>query len=434
MTPEAVFERATTIADVRSSVVSGKAEVSGALVSAREIRAWLDAQEAGLISQLSEVDSFPEATIAETSRASLGQASKAKERSDTLAAVPALTGALAGGTITSGHVDVVTRAGKQLDAAQREQLLKTADELSGVAAAATVEQFAARMRLEAKRLQSDDGEERLTSQKRNVRLSTWTDNDGMWNLRGTFDPETGVRLFSAIDGAVATTFAEATPEHCPSDPIEKQKFLGAHALARLIDGTSHGIGQACRAVAGDGAAIDGAAIDGASADTSSMHRPARASMIVVVDADAPGHIGPVAEWAIPVELPARVVAELAGTADVTTIVVRNGVVIHAPGNLTLGRSTRLANRAQRRALRGLYRSCAIPGCSVGFDRCKIHHVVWWRHGGRTDLDNLIPVCTRHHTRIHDSEWIVELGPNRELTLRLPDGAVRSTGPPSIRAA
>ncbi|MEP4593339.1 MAG: HNH endonuclease signature motif containing protein, partial [Ilumatobacter sp.] len=113
---------------------------------------------------------------------------------------------------------------------------------------------------------------------------------------------------------------------------------------------------------------------------------------------------------------------------------RNGVVLHAPGNLDLGRATRLANRAQRRALRGLYATCAIPGCSTGFDRCKLHHVVWWRNGGATDLDNLLPVCSRHHHAIHDGGWNVQLGPNRELTLTLPDGTVRNTGPPSRRAA
>ena len=58
--------------------------------------------------------------------------------------------------------------------------------------------------------------------------------------------------------------------------------------------------------------------------------------------------------------PQRVLAELAGDADVTAVVVRNGVVLHAPGELNLGRMTRLANRAQRRALRGLY-SVRDPG-------------------------------------------------------------------------
>jgi hypothetical protein len=109
-------------------------------------------------------------------------------------------------------------------------------------------------------------------------------------------------------------------------------------------------------------------------------------------------------------------------------------VLHAPGNLNLGRSTRLANRAQRRALRGVYTSCAIPGCGVHYDRCKLHHVIWWRHGGRTDLDNLLPVCVRHHHKIHDAGWNITLGPNRELTIRFPDGTAQSTGPPTIRAA
>ncbi len=141
------------------------------------------------------------------------------------------------------------------------------------------------------------------------------------------------------------------------------------------------------------------------------------------------------EFSIPVEVPWRVLAELAGDADVHTVVVRNGVVLHAPGNLNLGRSTRLANRAQRRALRGLYATCAIPGCGVRYDHCKLHHVIWWRHGGCTDLDNLLPVCSRHHHKIHDSR----LGRRRSARTGnspsdYPDGTTQTTGPPTIRAA
>ena len=135
-----------------------------------------------------------------------------------------------------------------------------------------------------------------------------------------------------------------------------------------------------------------------------------------------------------VEIPARILAELAGDADTSAVVVRNGIVLYAPGELDLGRSTRLANRAQRRALRGLYRSCAIPGCSVAYDRCELHHVIWWRHGGHTDLANLLPLCTKHHGNIHHDHWTITLGPNRELTLTLPDGTIMTTGPPTIRAA
>ncbi|NND75820.1 MAG: HNH endonuclease, partial [Ilumatobacter sp.] len=88
----------------------------------------------------------------------------------------------------------------------------------------------------------------------------------------------------------------------------------------------------------------------------------------------------------------------------------------------------------RRALRGLYRTCAIPGCSTHYDRCKLHHIIWWRHGGRTDLANLIPVCVHHHHKIHDAGWNITLGANRELTLTLPDGTIHNTGPPNRLAA
>ena len=58
--------------------------------------------------------------------------------------------------------------------------------------------------------------------------------------------------------------------------------------------------------------------------------------------------------------------------------------------LAVGRHCRLATRAQRRALRAMYRTCAFPHCTVGFEHCRIHHVTYWEHFGRTDLDNLIP--------------------------------------------
>ncbi len=155
----------------------------------------------------------------------------------------------------------------------------------------------------------------------------------------------------------------------------------------------------------------------------------------MIDADSPGTpAGPFVAWGLPVESPAAILAELADTTDIHAVIIRNGVVLHAPGNLNLGRSTRLANRAQRRALRALYATCCIPGCDVRFDNCKIHHIQWWRHGGLTDLDNLTPLCPRHHAAVHDRGWIITLGPHRELTLTLPDGTIHNTGPPNRRAA
>ncbi len=421
MTPKAIGERAASVAAVRADAGAKRHRIASALVDVRAIRAWADAQEAGLVGQLTSVDSFPEATIAEANRCSVGAASKTKERSDTLSSTPTLADALEHGAITAGHVDTVTQRSKQLDDdTQRREFLERANALSAVATAGTIEQFGKRLDLEVKRLQSDDGEARLVRQQRNTRMSTWTDGEGMWNVRGRFDPVTAVRLAARLDSTMQTLFARETPALCPSDPIEKSKFLTAHAFIHLVAPDSPG----------DAGHVDGADV----VPASSAPAAPRPEYVAVIDADAPVGLGPAIDFSIPVEIPRRVLAELAGHADVIGVVVRNGVVLYAPGELNLGRSTRLANRAQRRALRALYRCCAIPGCSTAYDRCKLHHLIWWRHGGRTDLDNLLPVCAIHHAKIHNDGWVVELGPNRELTLNLPDGQIQSTGPPNRRSA
>jgi hypothetical protein len=113
--------------------------------------------------------------------------------------------------------------------------------------------------------------------RRATRLSTWIDVDGMRNLRGRFDPVIGVKLAAALDSAVDTLVAEATPATAPTDPIEKQHHRRALVLAHLLDGTDGG-------------------------------KPGRTEFVVVIDADAPHRPGPVAEFSIPVEIPARVLA------------------------------------------------------------------------------------------------------------------------------
>ena len=401
-----VAERVEHIVAVRDDTSASDDLVESGLVAVREVQAWVDAQHAALVAKLSTAG-FPEAAIARAGKTSIGAANKSTQRAATLTSTPKLAETLGDGQTTAAHVDAVTRAAAQLPLTQRGELFERADALAAAAAASTVEQFARRITLEARRIQADDGLDRLARQRRNVRVSSWVDGEEMWNLRGQFDPVTGVRLASKLAATVEALFAEAVPQGCPDDPVEKQKFLTGHALIALIDGTA------------------------------GVARSGRAEYVVVVDADADPATcgpGPVAEWPIPVEIPARVLAELAGDADVHAVVVRNGVVLYAPGELNLGRTTRLANRAQRRALRGLYRGCAIPGCSVAYDRCKLHHIIWWRHGGATDLDNLLPLCSKHHGKIHHDGWVIELGPHRELTLRLPDGTIHNTGPPSRRTA
>ena len=71
--------------------------------------------------------------------------------------------------------------------------------------------------------------------------------------------------------------------------------------------------------------------------------------------------------------------------------------------LDLGRSRRRHSRSQRRALALIHDTCAVAGCTRPFAWCEIHHhLLSWANGGRTDLDNGLPLCGHHHRRAHDS--------------------------------
>lgn len=401
----AVVERVQRVAAVRADGAAGRDDIEAALRATTVLQSWLSSSQAALTAQLATFDSFPEKTVGDCTRGSARDGAKIKERSDTLDKTPGLADALDDGTVTEGHVDALTNTAKHLDDDdQRAELFDRVGGLVDVAAAANVAEWRRRLALEAKNIQRDDGLDRLERQKRATRLRNWVDGDGMVCISGRFDPVTGRTIVARLDQATDALFAEQTPETCPSDPVEKHRHLQGLALARLIDGNAPAVGG-------------------------------RPEYVVVVDTAAgDGATGPAVDWGIPIEVPHRVLADLMSDGNVHTVVVRNGVVLHAPGELDLGRSTRLANRAQRRALRALYSTCAISGCSVGFDRCKIHHVIWWRNGGTTDLENLLPVCAQHHSKIHDSGWSVTLRPDRALTVHLPDGTIHNTGPPERRVA
>ena len=377
--------------------------LQAAVGEVRRLRSWVDGREVLLARLVAEVSSFPEKSLSEAARTSLRDAERVLERAGTVGRIPAVEVSLDAGRLSGGHVDVLTRVLRQLEPGVRSKLVDAAPYLVILGEQVSVDEFARTVRAEARRLECDsDGLDRLERQRRAVRLNSWTDRDsGMRRWGIAWDPQTAVRLEGRLDAQVEALFHDRPPEGCPTDLLEKQSYLRAQALLAMLDGKGVRLG--------------------------------RPEIIVVVD-HTTGAAEPVVDWGIDVELPQRVLDDLYQTATVHTVVVRNGTVIEAPGALNLGRTTRLANRAQRRALRGLYATCAIPGCCVRYGRTKLHHVIWWRYGGRSDLDNFLPVCEKHHQHIHNDGWLVSLGPNRELTITLPDGQIMTTGPPKRNAA
>ncbi len=107
------------------------------------------------------------------------------------------------------------------------------------------------------------------------------------------------------------------------------------------------------------------------------------------------------------------------------------LVDHDGQPLWLGTEKRLFNRHQRRALRhraGGVSACEFPGCpTTRF--VETHHIAGVaEHGGLTDLDNGVLLCSFHHHELHRKRWqIIRNG--SQLTFYDRTRCLGSAGPP-----
>jgi hypothetical protein len=95
--------------------------------------------------------------------------------------------------------------------------------------------------------------------------------------------------------------------------------------------------------------------------------------------------------------------------------------------LDVGRRTRTVPTPMRRALTARDARCRFPGCTAR--RCDAHHIEHWADGGSTSLDNLMLVCRRHHTLVHEGGIRVERDALGGLNFVRPDGRVIALSPP-----
>lgn len=78
-----------------------------------------------------------------------------------------------------------------------------------------------------------------------------------------------------------------------------------------------------------------------------------------------------------------------------------GLTIH------VGRSRRFATDGQVQGLLAIWGyQCAMPGCSHR-RFIEMHHIKEWEHGGMTDLDNLIPLCSSCHSQVSHGVITIE---------------------------
>jgi hypothetical protein len=73
--------------------------------------------------------------------------------------------------------------------------------------------------------------------------------------------------------------------------------------------------------------------------------------------------------------------------------------------------------------------CRFPGCDRPPSWTEAHHVQWVSDGGPTCPENLVLQCSRHHHLLHTPGWDAKLLPDATLVVTTPDGRTLESRPP-----
>ncbi len=320
-----------------------------------------------------------------------------------LTELPLLSVAFAEGRLSYSKVRAVTRvaepAGEQL-------LLEMAVEMT----ASQLERVVRAWR------RSDRVDEGVVAEKR--QFQHWWDDDGMLVVRMRLGPEEGADFLAAVESR-----AEAGARH---DRAEAKRAAPAGAPPAAQAPDAGGTGEAAereqiacareRTSARRCAAVAALARAGHGVDRRPGDPPLR-EVVVHVDAAVLADDAAAGQAHLeggPALHPAQVRRMLCG-ATVVTMLERDREV------LGVGRTRRLATRAQRRALLRRDGGCARPGCAeTRIERLHAHHMRHWLFGGGTDIDNLVLLCDVDHGLVHDQDLVMSRR-NGRLVVLAPDG-------------
>jgi len=93
-----------------------------------------------------------------------------------------------------------------------------------------------------------------------------------------------------------------------------------------------------------------------------------------------------------------------------------------------GRRIRAVPPTLRKVIVVRDQGCRFPGCDRPPSWSQAHHIVHWSHGGKTDADNLLLLCTHHHHAVHEGGFGIQGSPQRGspivsgLRFTRPDGS------------
>ena len=263
--------------------------------------------------------------------------------------------ALAAGEISFEHAIAIRRAEKKLPTDRLEAAEPVLLQIALVSSPAMVRGAVDRM---AEMLEPDEHDKELHDEyeRRNFDLSLTL--DGWWAVDGHLPPQVGARLSAAL---------EQFAERCDDDDRRTSSQRRADAVEQIAE----------------------AALEGQVSGISS----------VLIVADAARMDGRGALWdvnGLPVGTSAFDLAVC--QSQLTLVVAQRSGLVWKP--LSVGMSSRFASPAQRVALAVRDQGCGYRGCTRAARRCHAHHVIDWRAGGPTDLENLILLCAYHHRMVH----------------------------------
>ena len=143
-----------------------------------------------------------------------------------------------------------------------------------------------------------------------------------------------------------------------------------------------------------GAGLVEALVEMAQASLDSVADPARRSRFRVnlfINTDTSERdMADAAGW----NVPDAIRRYLTCNGTVTPVFLENGLPV------SVGRSQYVVPARTRTVIEHRdHGSCRVPGCDATLG-LEVHHLIHWEHGGRTDTDNLLLVCGKHHRMHH----------------------------------
>jgi hypothetical protein len=316
--------------------------------------------------------------------------------------LPVTAEAFGGGRLSWTQVRAITRVASAADEA-------TYVELARHATGAQIERLARGVR-RAQRIAEDEADPEAAAHRMRARVTY--DADGTLVLSVRLPADRGAILLAALEQArsdidrqaVRASQEQASPEQASAvrDIAPGQAACGqpasaedTAALPRYVPAT---LAQAVMHLAGTYLATT-------AVERPEVARRQRARLIA--------HVDPLSGWArlhdgelLPPQMtppppePARI--RPLNASDLT--------------RHDLHRTARHADQSLRDLLGSIDgERCRHPGCTRR-RRLHAHHVRPWAQGGATDLANLILVCPRHHTLIHDWGYQLTLHGDRTLTV------------------